>query len=130
VVQGESEREIRDWLEGMKGVDLPDAEVEAAAARLVGIGATALPLLLETYLQEDETLLAVATQALRRWPEPYPIQPLLGLLKDPDLDAMSKALILMVLEAYGLDTSSPEAFGLSINLEDYPIHAPGVEGGA
>jgi hypothetical protein len=130
VAEAESESEIRDWLETMKGVDLPDAEVEAAAARLVGFGAAALPLLLEVYAQEDETLLAVATQALRRWPEPYPTQSLLGLLRDPDLDAMSKALILMVLEAYGLDTASPEAFGLSINLEEYPIHAPGVEGGA
>jgi len=124
-----SEHEIRIWLEGLRGAELPDQEVETAALRLVEMGGPALPIVLELYAQEDETLLAVATQALKRWPEPHPVRPLLGLLRDPALDAISKALILMVLEAYGLDTRSPELLGLSINLEEYPIHAPGVEGG-
>lgn len=117
----ETEDETRTWLSGLRGLDLADAEVEAAGERLAGGGPPALPVVLELYLQDDETLLAVATQALKRWPAPRPVEPLLGLLRDPEVDPLSKALILVVLEAYGLDPSSPELVGPAIDLEEYPL---------
>ncbi|MBI4537256.1 MAG: hypothetical protein HY712_04790 [candidate division NC10 bacterium] len=126
---GESEPEIREWLEELRGIDLADSEVEAAADRLLAIGTAALPVLLDMYSQQDETLLALATQALKRWPAPHPIEPLIALLRDPTVDDMAKALILILLEGYGLDPTSPEVFGLSINLEDYPLRRPPVMGG-
>jgi hypothetical protein len=129
VAHEESEDAIREWLGDLAGLDLTDAEVEAAADRLVGIGAPAVPVVLDLYRQEDEALLAVATQALKRWPAPRPTEPLIGLLRDPELDPMAKALLLIVLESYGLDPASPHLVGLTIDLEEFPIHPSRPDGG-
>ncbi len=118
---------IREWLQGLRGRDLTDREVEAAAERLRGAGAAALPVALEVFTEEDEALLAVATQALKGWTDPSPVEQLLALLKRPDINALGKALILTILEHHGLDVDSPEVLGLGINLEEY-LPAPGEPG--
>jgi hypothetical protein len=123
-----SEAEIRNWLGALRGVDLTDDEVEAAAGRLLGVGTPALPILLDLYRQEDEALLAVATQTFKRWPAPRPIERLIGLLREPGVDDIAKALIMIVLETYGLDPTRPEWVGLSINLEEYPLDRRSVPG--
>jgi hypothetical protein len=130
VVQSGSENEIWAWLKELRGLDLTDDQVEAAASRLLDSGVGALPVLLDMYRQEDEAWLAVATQALKRWPEPHPIEPLIALLRDPSVDDMGKALILIVLERYGLDPTSPGVLGLSIDLEEYPLGRPPARGGS
>src|SRR3970040_1372775 len=108
-------------LEGMRGQDLTDAQVEAEVRALLASGPPALPVLLEQFREEDETLLAVATQALKAWEEPRAAEPLLNLLRDPDVSDLSKALILIILERYGIDVDDTELLGLSINLEDYDL---------
>ncbi len=118
---------IREWLKGLRGRDLSDPEVEAAAARLRSAGAVALPVALEVFSGEDETLLAVVAEALKSWTEPSPVEPLLALLKGGDIDALGKALILNILEQHGLDVDSPEVLGLGINLEEY-LPAPEAQG--
>ena len=125
-----TEAEIWAWLRELRGLDLTDDQVEAAADRLLERGGGALLILLDMYRQEDEAWLAVATQALKRWPEPYPIEPLMALLRDPSVDAMGKALILIVLETYGVDSSVPGLLGVSIDLEDYPLGRPPARGGS
>ncbi len=117
------------WLADLRGLDLTDDQVEAAAGRLLERGTRALPVLLDMYRQEDETWLAVATQALKRWPEPHPIEPLIALLRDPSVDDMGKALILIVLERYGLDPTSPGVLGVSLDLGEYPVDKAPPGGG-
>ena len=60
---------VRAWLEGLRGLDLTDAEVEAAAERLLADRETALPILLAQFAdpREDPALLAVATVTLKAW---------------------------------------------------------------
>ena len=123
--QRRTAEEIREMLEGMRGQDLTDAQVEAEVRALLASGPPALPVLLEQFREEDETLLAVATQALKAWEEPRPVEPLLNLLRDPDVSDLSKALILNILERYGLDVDDTELLGLSINLEDYDLDPDG-----
>ncbi|HSB73438.1 MAG TPA: hypothetical protein VLT62_29270 [Candidatus Methylomirabilis sp.] len=117
--RGDPLEEIRGWLEGLGGRDLTDAEVEEAVQRLLRAGPPALPILLEQFTTEDETLLAVATQALKVWESPDPVQPLLDLLRQPATGDLAKALILNVLERRGLDVDDPALLGLAINLEEY-----------
>ena len=114
---------IWEWLEGFRGLDLSDAEVEAAAKCLVADGKTALPMLMAQFAdpREDPALLAVATVALKAWREPYPIKPLTKLLQSPDVGALGKALIMSVLERYGLDVEAANLVGLGINLEEFEI---------
>ncbi len=115
------------WLREYRGRDLPDVEVEAAAARLVAGGAAALPIVLAQYLdpEEDATLLAVATVALKGWSEPHPTARLIELLQSREVGALGKALIMTVLERYGVDTADTGMLGIGINLEEYEIDGPG-----
>ena len=112
-----------EWLEGFRGLDLSDAEVEAAAERLVADGKTARPMLLAQFADagEDPALLAVATVALKAWGEPYPVNPLTKLLLSPDVGGLGKALIMSVLDRYGLDVDGTNLVGLGINLEEFEI---------
>ena len=114
---------IWEWLEGFRGLDLSDAEVEAAAKCLVADGKTALPMLLAQFAdpREDPALLAVTTVALRAWGGPYPIEPLTKLLQSPDVGALGKALIMSVLDRYGLDVEGTNLVGMGINLEEFEI---------
>lgn len=122
--------ELVAWLEGMRGQDLTDGEVEAAAKRLLGEPTLALPILLAQYADADEdaALLAVATVTLKRWVEPYPIKPLMALLRSPGVGALGKALIMTVLERYGIDTETSGLFGVGIDLEEYEMKAGGGGG--
>ncbi|OGC01916.1 MAG: hypothetical protein A3G35_00605 [candidate division NC10 bacterium RIFCSPLOWO2_12_FULL_66_18] len=127
---GEPERElraeaIRGRLESLRGRDLRDAEVDAEVRQLLAVGEAAIPVLLEQFTQEDETLLAVATQALKAWGEPRPVEPLIALLRDPAVGDLAKALILTVLEKYGLDVNDTELLGLGIDLEEYRVGSLG-----
>ncbi len=117
--------QIRERLEGLREQDLTDAEVDAEVRRLLIVGETAIPVLLEQFRHEDETLLAVATQTLKAWGEPRPMEPLMALLRDREVGALGKALILNMLETYGLEVDRPELLGLGINLEEYGLDAPG-----
>jgi len=117
--------EIRDRLEGLRGQDLSDAEVDAEVRQLLDVGEAAIPVLLEQFTQEDETFLAVTTQALKAWGEPRPVEPLIALLRDPAVGDLAKALILTVLEKYGLDVNDRELLGLGINLEEYRVGSLG-----
>jgi hypothetical protein len=112
-----------EWLEGFRGLDLSDAEVEAAAKCLLADPKTALPMLLAQFAdpREDPALLAVATVALKAWGEPYPIRPLTKLLQSPDVGALGKALIMSVLDRYGLDVEGTNLIGLGIDLEEFEI---------
>jgi hypothetical protein len=116
---GNSTGDIREWLEGLRGKDLPDSELEAAVQRLLAAGESAMPALLEQFKTEDEALLAVATLTFKAWEHPDPVKPLLDLLKNPEVGDLAKALILNVLEHRGLDVDDPAVFGLAINLEEY-----------
>lgn len=116
---------VRERLEELRGQDLSDAQVDAEVRQLLVAGEAAIPVLLEQFTQEDETLLAVATQALKAWGEPRPVEPLIALLRDPAVGDLAKALVLSILEKYGLDVDDPELLGLVINLEDYRVGSPG-----
>ena len=122
---------LMQWLETLRGLDLTDVEVEAAADRLLGEPARTLPILLAQYTdaEEDAALLAVATVALKRWVEPYPVKPLLALLRNPGVGALGKALIMTVLERYGIDMDAAGLYGVGIDLEEYELHADGQGGG-
>jgi len=123
--------ELMRWLETMRGQDLTDAEVEAAVERLLGEPTLALPILLAQFADEDEdaALLAVATVTLKRWVEPYPIKPLMALLRSPGVGALGKALIMTVLERYGIDTDTSGLFGVGIDLEEHELSTGGGSGG-
>jgi hypothetical protein len=123
--------ELMTWLETLRGQDLTDGEVEAAVERLLGEPTPALPILLAQFADEDEdaALLAVATVALKRWVEPYPIKPLMALLRSPGVGALGKALILTVLERYGIDTDTSGLLGVGIDLEEHELKAGGGGGG-
>jgi HEAT repeat protein len=110
--------QIRERFDELRGRDLTDAEVDAEVQSLLAIGEPAIPIILEQFKDEDETLLAVATQALKAWAEPRPVEPLMALLRNPDVGDLAKALILNVLKKYGLNVDGPELLGLSIDLED------------
>jgi hypothetical protein len=132
-VEGERDPtgELLKWLERLRGLDLTDAEVEAAAERLLGEPTLALPILLAQFADEDEdaALLAVATVTLKRWVEPYPIKPLIALLRSPGVGALGKALIMTVLERYGIDTDTSGLFGVGIDLEEHELSAGNGSGG-
>jgi hypothetical protein len=115
--------EMWDWLATLRGLDLTDAEVEAAARRLLTDPERALPILLAQFTDatEDPALLAVATVALKGWAAPYPVKPLELLLRSKDVGALGKALIMTVLERYGMPADAPDLFGVGINLEEYEI---------
>jgi hypothetical protein len=123
--------EMLKWLERLRGLDLTDAEVEAAAERLLGEPTLALPILLAQFADADEdaALLAVATVTLKRWVEPYPIKPLMALLRSPGVRPLGKALIMTVLERYGVDTDTSGLFGVGIDLEEYKLNTGGGSGG-
>ena len=123
--------ELMRWIETMRGQDLTDAEVEAAVERLLGEPTLALPILLAQFADEDEdaALLAVATVTLKRWVEPYPIKPLIALLRSPGVGALGKALIMTVLERYGIDTDTSGLFGVGIDLEEHELSAGNGSGG-
>ena len=123
--------EMWEWLATLRGLDLTDAEVEAAATRLLADPERALPILLAQFTDpaEDPALLAVTTVALKGWAAPFPVKPLETLLRSKDVGALGKALIMTVLERYGLATDNPDFFGVGINLEEYEIdRTPGDRG--
>ncbi len=118
----EAERsELARWLEEQRGRDLSDEEVEAAARRLAAAGGAALDPVLDQLKspEEDATLLAISSQALKIWQPPYPVDPLLGLLRDRNVGALAKALVLRILEGYGMATR--EILAPSIDLEEYEV---------
>ena len=117
--------DLRERLEELRGKDLTDAEVEAEVQRLLAVGGPAVPVILDLFTDEDETLLAVASQTLKSWGEPRPVEQLLKLLRHPDVSDLAKALILNVLEKYGLEVDGPELLGLGIDLEDYQVNSRG-----
>jgi hypothetical protein len=120
-----------EWLATLRGLDLTDAEVEAAAKRLLADPERALPILLAQFTDpaEDPALLAVTTVALKGWAAPFPVKPLETLLRSKDVGALAKALIMTVLERYGLAADNPDFFGVGINLEEYEIdRTPGDRG--
>lgn len=126
----QSSSNLNAWMESLRGVDLTDAQVEAAAERLRGEPDQALPLVLAQFAdpEEDAAMLAVATVALRGWVEPYPVKPLMALLQSPGVGALAKALIMTVLERYGIDISGSDLFGVGINLEEYEVGGGGGGG--
>jgi hypothetical protein len=125
--QQEPAHEMEKWLETLRGLDLTDPEVEAAAERLRAQRDRALPVLLAQFAdpEEDAALLAVATVSLKGWAEPYPIEPLMALLRSPGVGALPKALIMTVLERYGIDVEGSGLFGVGVNLEDHEIEGDG-----
>jgi hypothetical protein len=127
-VEGEQDAtgELMKWLETLRGRDLTDVEVEAAADRLLGEPTPALPILLAQFADADED---AALLALKRWTEPYPVKPLLALLRSPGVGALGKALIMTVLERYGIDTETSGLFGVGIDLEEYERRRGGEGGG-
>ena len=120
--------QIRKRFEELRGQELTNAEVDVEVQRLLALGDPAIPVILEQFRDEDETLLAVATQALKSWGEPRPVESLLTLLRDPDVGDLARALILNTLEKYGLDVDDPELLGLSIDLEQYRVDSSGDGG--
>lgn len=124
--------EMWEWLATLRGLDLTDAEVEAAATRLLADPERALPILLAQFTDpaEDPALLAVTTAALKGWAAPYPVNALTLLLRSKDVGALGKALIMIVLERYGLAADNPDLFGVGINLEEYEIDGMLGERGA
>lgn len=124
--------EMWEWLATLRGLDLTDAEVEAAAKRLLADPERALPILLAQFTDpaEDPALLAVTTVALKGWAAPFPVKPLETLLRSKDVGALAKALIMTVLERYGLAADNPDFFGVGINLEEYEIDRTSGDRGA
>lgn len=124
--------EMWEWLATLRGLDLTDAEVEAAATRLLADPERALPILLAQFTDpaEDPALLAVTTAALKGWAAPYPVNALTLLLRSKDVGALGKALIMIVLERYGLAADNLDLFGVGINLEEYEIDGMLGERGA
>ena len=120
--------QIRKRFEELREQELTNAEVDVEVQRLLALGDPAIPVILEQFKDEDETLLAVATQALKSWGEPRPVESLLTLLRDPAVGDLAKALILNILEKYGLDVDDPELLGLSIDLEQYRVDSSGDGG--
>ncbi len=116
---------LGEHLEALRGKDLTDAEVEAEVQRLLAVGRPAVPVLLDLFMDGDETFLAVASQTLKSWGEPRPVRPLIRLLRDPKVSALAKALILNVLEKYGLDVNDPGLLGLAIDLGERQVDSPG-----
>lgn len=123
--------EISDWLKTLRGRDLTDAEVEAAAERLLANRDQALPILLAQFADpaEDAALLAVATVTLKAWAEPYPIEPLTLLLRSPEVGALGKGLIMSVLERYRIDIDASGLLGVGIDLEEHELDPGGGPGG-
>jgi len=115
--------ELAQFLSTLRGADLTDPEVEAAAARLLAEREAALPLLLAEFAdpEEDAALLAVATVTLQSWPAPYPVKPLLAMLKRAEVGALGKALVMKILERYGIDVDGTGLLGVGIDLEGYEL---------
>ncbi len=126
--QGRIREQIHKRFQELRGQDLTNAEVDVEVQRLLALGEPVIPVILEQFMHEDETLLAVATQVLKAWGEPRPVEPLLALLRNPDVGDLAKALILNVLEKYGFDADDPKLLGLSIDLEDYQVDSSGDGG--
>ena len=82
--------QIRERFEELRGRDLTNAEVDVEVEHLLAIGETAIPVILEQFTDEDETLLAVATQALKAWGEPRPMEPLIALLRNPAVGDLAR----------------------------------------
>jgi HEAT repeat protein len=118
---------LRARLQQLRAQDLTDAELADEVAALKEAGAAAVPVLLDQFADTDETLWAIATQALKAWEEPRPIEALVALLRSPGVDDLAKALVLTVLEAYGLDIDDLDVLGLGIDLEEYEVK-PGEDG--
>jgi hypothetical protein len=53
----------------------------------------------------------------------------MALLRSPSVGALSKALIMTVLERYGIDVGGSGLFGVGINLEEYGLESHGGSGG-
>jgi hypothetical protein len=117
--------QLRQRLVGLRGRDLTDEQVAAEVRHILAMGEPAIPILLDQFMGEDETLLAVATQALKAWGEPRPVKPLLDLLRNSNVSDLAKALILTILETYGLEVDASELLGLGINLEEYRLDSTG-----
>jgi HEAT repeat protein len=120
--------QIRERFRELRGRDLTNVEVAIEVRRLMALGEPAIPVILEQFKDEDETLLAVATQMLKARGEPRPVEPLLTLLRHPDVGNLAKALILNILEKYGLNVDAPEILGLSIDLENCRVDSSGDVG--
>jgi hypothetical protein len=126
------QEELADFLSTLRGQDLSDGEVEAAAGWLLRHRDAALPLLQAAFAdpEEDPALLAVAMVTLQSWPEPHPVKPLMALMKRPEVGALGKALIMKVLERYGIDVDGTGLVGVGIDLEAYKLNPmidhPGV----
>jgi hypothetical protein len=110
-------------LAAARAKDLEDAEVERIAAVFVAHREEGIPILLEVFRDpgEDAALLAIASVALKRLEPPHPIRALVELLGQPEVGALAKALVMNALEGYGVNVDRPDIFGVSINLEDYPV---------
>ena len=119
---------IRARLHRLRGQDLSDAAVVEEVAVLKASGPAVVPVLLDQFADEDETMWALATQALKAWEEPRPIEALVALLRNPRIHDLAKALILTILEQYGLDVDDPDVLGLGINLEDCMEEPDGEDG--
>jgi hypothetical protein len=117
-------------LAAVRGKDLEDPEVERIAAACVEHRDVGIPLLLELFRdpEEDAALLAIASVGLKRLEPPHPTRALLDLLRDPEVGPLAKALIMNILEKYGVNVDRPEIFGVGINLEDYQVEGGSGEG--
>ena len=126
--QRQAQEELRARLRRLRGQDLSDTAVAEEVAALKASGPPAVPVLLEQFAEEDETLWAVVTQALKAWEEPRPVEALVALLRNPRIHDLAKALVLTILERYGLDIDDPDVLGLGIDLEGYEVE-PDEDGG-
>jgi hypothetical protein len=53
----------------------------------------------------------------------------MALLRSPGVGALPKALIMTVLERYGIDVEGAGLFGVGIDLEQYGLEGDGRVGG-
>jgi hypothetical protein len=53
----------------------------------------------------------------------------MALLRSPGVGALGKALIMTVLERYGIDTDTSGLFGVGIDLEEHELSTGGGSGG-
>lgn len=121
---GEEPAALGEIVERLRGQDVPSEILRAEAAKAAALGREALPGLLRLYEQEDETLLALATVALKAMNERAVLRPLLALLGSDRVDDLARGLILKVLEHHGLDITDPRLLGISIDL-DAMVGPPG-----
>lgn len=117
---------LGEIVERLRGQDVPSETLRAEAAKAAALGREAMPGLLRLYEQEDETLLALATVALKAMNDRAVLGPLLALLGSDRVDDLARGLMLTVLEHYGLDITDPGVLGISIDLG--AVVAPPREG--